>query len=366
MAKDYYSTLGVSKNASQDEIKRAYKELAKKYHPDLNKAKGSEEKFKEINEAYSVLGNEKSRQQYDTYGTAEGPGGFHSGFQAGQGGFDFSEVFESFFGGFDGFAGGRRGPRKGQDLQYELTIDLEEVFHGVEKTVTFEKYVVCERCNGMGGTNVTQCETCHGRGVVQATKRTVFGVFSTTTTCHKCRGEGAVVKDTCKNCGGEGKVIKERKLAVKIPKGIETGMSIRISGEGEAGERNAPPGDLYILIKVKKNDKFERKGSDITTTVPLSFIQAVFGDEIEVSTIDGKAKLKIPAGTQSETLFRLKSKGLHDMRSGDFGDEYVKVKVEVPVKLSKKQKEILEQYARNSDVSLQKGFFSKLKDAFGK
>ncbi len=368
MAKDYYSTLGVSKNASQEEIKHAYKELAKKYHPDLNKAKGSEEKFKEINEAYSALGNEKSRQQYDTFGTAESSagGGFHSGFQAGNFGFDFSDFFDEVFQGFGGMGGRRRGPRKGQDLQYELGIDLEDAFHGAEKTITFEKYAVCEHCKGLGGTNVEQCPTCHGRGVVQSTKQTVFGVFSATTNCPKCKGEGAVVKDSCKYCGGEGKVVKERKLHVKIPKGIDTGMSIRISGEGEAGERNAPAGDLYIILKVKKNSTFERKGDDLIAAVPLSFIQAVFGDEIEVPTVDGKARLKIPAGTQSETMFRLKGKGMHSMRTNESGDEFVKVRVEVPLKLSKKQKEILEEYAKHSDVSLQKGFFSKLKDAFSK
>ena len=360
MAKDYYATLGVSRNASQDEIKRAYKELAKKYHPDLNKSKGSEEKFKELNEAYSVLGNEKSRQQYDTFGTAENLGGFHSGFQPGDFGFDFSDFFESIFEGFGGHR--QRGPRKGADLQYELEIDLEDAFHGAEKKISFDKYEKCAQCKGLGGTNIEQCPTCHGRGVVQTTKRTVFGVFSSTTTCPKCKGEGAVVRDSCKHCGGEGKIVAERKINVKIPKGIESGMGIRVSGEGEPGEKNAPPGDLYILVRIKKHPVFERKGNDLFAAVPLSFVQAVFGDEIEVPTVDGKGLLKIPAGTQSETLFRLKGKGMPEMRTGGHGDEFVKVKVEVPTKLNKKQKEILEQYAKHTDVSLQKGFFSKLRD----
>jgi len=367
MAKDYYSTLGVSRNASQDEIKRSYKELAKKYHPDLNKAKGAEEKFKEINEAYSVLGNEKNRQQYDTFGTSEstagGFGGFHSGFQGGDFGFDFTDFFDSIFPGFGGQR--RRGPRKGSDLQYELEIDLEDAFHGIEKKISFEKYEKCSHCKGLGGTNIEQCPTCHGAGVVQATKRTVFGVFSSTTVCPKCKGEGAVVKDSCKYCGGEGKVVVERKITVKIPKGIESGMQIRISEEGEPGERNAPPGDLYIVARIKKHPVFERKGSDLLANVPLSFIQAVFGDEIEVPTIEGKGILKIPAGTQSETIFRLNGKGMPIIRGGR-GDEFIKVKVEVPTKLNKKQKEILEEYARHTDVSLQKGFFSRLKDSFSK
>jgi len=364
MAKDYYATLGISKNASQEEIKKAYKTLAKKYHPDINKSKDAEAKFKEINEAYSVLGNEKSRGQYDSFGTAgHGFEGF-SGFQGGAHGFDFSDVFDTFF---SGFGGGprRRGSRRGDDLRYELTIDLEDAYHGAEKTISFDKYVVCDECNGAGGTSIEKCSACNGSGFVQATNRTLFGVFATTSTCHKCKGEGSLPKNTCKKCGGEGKIVGEKKLKVKIPKGIETGMSIRISGEGEAGEKNAPSGDLYVEIKIRKHPVFERRGDDLLTRVPLSFIQAVFGDEIEVPTIDGKVKLKIPPGTQSETIFRLKEKGMKSLKTGIFGDEFVKVRIEVPKKLTKKQKEILEDYAKHADISLQKGFFSRLKKTFG-
>lgn len=366
MAKDYYSVLGVSREASPDEIKKAYKTLAKKYHPDLNKNKDAEAKFKEINEAYGVLGNEKNRQQYDNFGTTgDGAQGFGSGgFQGGQYGFDFGDLFDTIFGGFGGM--GRRGPRKGSDLQYEIKIDLEDAYHGVEKSISFEKYETCSHCKGMGGTNIQHCETCNGRGVVQQAKRTVFGVFSTTTTCPKCKGEGSVVKDKCEHCSGEGRVIKEKKLKIKIPKGIENGMNIRISGEGELGEKNAPPGDLYVNVLINKNETFERKEDDLITKVPLSFIQAVFGDEIEVPTIDGKAKLKVPAGTQSETSFRLKGKGMPALRTSSFGDEFVKVKVEVPKKLTSKQRSILEEYAKHSDVSLQEGFLSKLKNKFSK
>ncbi len=364
MAKDYYEILGVSRNASQEEIKKAYKKLAKQHHPDLNKSKDSEKRFKEINEAYNVLGNEKSRQQYDTFGSAEGFQGFGSGgFQAGNFGFDFGDIFDTIFGGFGG-AGRRR--HKGADLHYELTIDLESAFHGDEKTISFEKYVVCETCNGMGGEDLEKCPVCDGRGVMQTTKRTLFGVFSTTTTCHKCRGEGEIPKNACRACGGEGRTIKERKIKVRIPQGIGNGMSIRIDGEGEAGERNTVPGDLYVTVHIKKHPVFERRGNDILAKVPLTFVQAVFGDEIEVPTINGKARLKIPPGTQSETLFRLKGKGMPELRTNTYGDEFVKVRVEVPRKLNKKQKEILEQYAKHSDVSLQKDFFSRLKKTFGK
>ena len=365
MSKDYYSVLGVSRDASQEEIRKAYKQLAKKYHPDINKSKDSESKFKEVNEAYGVLRNEKSRQQYDSFGTAgQGFEGF-SGFQGGQYGFDFGDLFDTIFGG--GF-GGRSysGPRKGADLQYELDIDLEEAYKGADKNISFEKYAVCDECNGLGGKDVEKCSACDGRGTIQTTKRTLFGVFSTTTTCHKCKGEGSIPKDTCPKCRGDGKIIKERKLKVKIPKGVETGMNIRIAGEGEPGEKKGPSGDLYVTIFVKKHPVFERKGMDLLTKVPLTFVQAVFGDEIEVPTIEGKAKLKIPPGTQSETLFRLKGKGMPSLRTDTYGDEFVKVNVEIPKKLNKKQKEILENYAKHSDVSLQKGFFSKLKDKFSK
>src|SRR3989338_8600137 len=356
MSKDYYSALGVSKNAGADEIKRAYKNLAKKYHPDLNKEKGAEEKFKEINEAYRVLGDEKSKSQYDNFGTTEEQ---FSGFQAGAGGFDFSDLFNDIFEGF-GSRGRRRGPRRGSDLRYDIEIDMEEAASGAEKKVSFEKYETCSHCKGLGGTKVEQCPSCHGTGYVQSTRRTVFGIFSTTTSCHKCNGQGAVVKERCKFCGGEGKIIKEKNLKVKIPAGIESGTSIRISNEGEAGERNAPPGDLYVLVRINKHKIFERKGDDIFAAVPISFVQAVFGDEIEVPTLDGKARLKIPSGTQTETLFRLSKKGIRNLRSGEHGDEFIKVRIETPSKLNSKQKKALEEFAKVSEVAPQKDFFSKL------
>ncbi|MBW3023229.1 molecular chaperone DnaJ [Candidatus Woesearchaeota archaeon] len=368
MAKDYYSILGVSKGANKDEIKRAYKTLAKKYHPDLNKEAGSEEKFKEVNEAYKVLSDDKLRQQYDNFGTADER---FSGFQAGAGGFDFGDIFNSIFegfGGFGGFGGRRRGPRRGSDLSYELDIDLEEAASGTEKNISFDKYETCSHCKGLGGTNVEKCETCHGSGYVQNTRRTPFGVFSTTTNCPKCKGEGVVVNDKCKYCGGEGKVVKERKIKVKIPAGIETGTSIRISGEGEPGEKGASHGDLYVLIRVKKHKTFERKGDNILTTVPISFVQAVFGDEIEVPTLEGKARLKIPSGTETETLFRLNNKGIRNIRTGRHGDEFVRVRVEIPKKLNAKQKKALEEFAKvsGSSVAPQKDFFSKLRKKFSK
>ena len=366
MSKDYYSILGVSKNASADEIKRAYKNLAKKYHPDLNKEKGAEEKFKEVNEAYRILGDEKAKSQYDNFGTTEEQ---FSGFQAGNFGFDFGDLFDNIFEGFEfGPRGRRRGPRRGNDLSYQIEIDLEEAAFGTEKKISFDKYEMCSHCKGLGGTKVEQCSSCHGTGYVQNTKRTFFGVFSTTANCSKCNGQGAVVKDRCKFCGGEGKIIKEKTIRVKIPAGIESGTSIRISSEGEIGERNAPPGDLYVLVKIRKHRIFERKGDDILATLPISFVQAVFGDEIEVPTLDGKARLKIPSGTQTETLFRLKEKGIKNLRTGNYGDEFIRVRTEIPSKLNARQKKALEEFAKasGSDIAPQKDFFSRLRESFGK
>ncbi|MEM4336615.1 MAG: molecular chaperone DnaJ [Candidatus Woesearchaeota archaeon] len=363
MKKDYYSILGVSRNASQEEIKRAYKLLAKKYHPDLNKEKNAEEKFKEINEAYRVLSDEKLRQRYDKFGTAEEQ---FSGFQAGDFGFDFGDFFDTIFQEFP--FGARRGPRRGADLRYDIEIELEEAALGAEKKISFEKYEKCSHCKGVGGTKIEQCHSCHGTGYTQTTRKTFFGVFSTTTTCNKCKGEGTIVKEKCKFCGGEGRVVKEKTIKVKIPVGIENGTSIRIAGEGEPGEKNAPPGDLYIFVKIKKHKIFERKDNDIFVTIPISFVQAVFGDEIEVPTLEGKAKLKIPEGTQTETLFRLKGKGIKNIRTGEYGDEFVKVRIYTPTKLNMQQRKALQEFAKFSgeDIFPQKNLFSKLKDKFTK
>lgn len=368
MAKDYYKILGVDKNATKQEIKRAYKRLAKKYHPDLNKGEGSAEKFKEINEAASVLADDNKRQQYDQFGTSEGFGGFKgadfSDFMSDIGGFgfDFDKIFDSFFGGGSFF--GKRRPRKGSDLRYDLEINLEDAAFGAEKEIYITRTEECPKCEGSGAKNkssIETCSDCNGSGYKKETRRTPFGYFSTTTTCSVCRGKGTTIKEKCTECEGTGRVEKNRKIEVKIPKGIETGTSLHISGEGEAGEAGA--GDLYVVVHVKEHEIFDRKGEDIYLNAPISFVQAALGDEIEVPTLEGKAKLKIPSGTQTNTLFRMKGKGIPVLHSYGSGDQMVRVIVQVPEKLTKKQKELLEEFKKNLKET-PKSFFSKIKDAF--
>ncbi|MFW6013685.1 MAG: molecular chaperone DnaJ [Candidatus Nanoarchaeia archaeon] len=379
MAKDYYEALGVDRNASTDEIKKAYKKLAKKYHPDINKEDPeAATKFKEINEAAAVLGDEKKRAQYDRFGsTGEGFSGYE-GFSGGEspfgdfssfgdfGGFD--DIFEAFFGG-----GGRRGRsrsrRRGSDLRYELSITLEEAFKGVKKKIKVPRYETCSKCGGSGAestSDIITCDQCKGSGYVRRTQRTPFGVFSSTSPCSKCGGEGRIISNPCKTCRGEGRVEKTSTIEVDIPPGVDTGTNLRIPGQGEAGEKGASPGDLYIHIHLKDHETFERQGKDIYTEIPISFVQAVFGDELEVPTLEGKAKMTIPAGTQSHKIFRLRGKGMPSLNTSSRGDELVRVIVQVPTKVSRKQKEILNEYAKVSKEQIQpsKGFFSKLKDKF--
>ncbi|MGM5482157.1 MAG: molecular chaperone DnaJ [Nanobdellota archaeon] len=380
MAKDYYSILGVDKNASKEEIKKAYKKLAKKYHPDLNKdnpeASG---KFKEVNEAAAVLGDDKKRQQYDRFGsTGEGFGGFEGFGQQGQGfggfedffggggDFGFDDIFDAFFG------GGRRKARtrhRGSDLRYELVITLEEAAEGVKKKIKIPRYEQCENCGGSGAqssSDIKTCDECNGSGYVRKTQRTPFGMFSTTSPCSKCKGEGRVITKPCNACKGNGRVEKTRNIEVDVPAGVESGNNLRINGQGEAGEKGAPPGDLYIHIRVREHDTFERKGNDLYTEVPISFIQAILGDEIEVPTLKGKAKMTIPAGTQTNKVFKLRGKGIPSLYGSSRGDELVKVIVKIPTKLSKKQKNLLEEFCKESKEHIQpkKGFFSKLKEKF--
>ncbi|MFP4524338.1 MAG: molecular chaperone DnaJ [Candidatus Woesearchaeota archaeon] len=377
--KDYYEILGVSKDASKEDIKKAYKRLAKKYHPDLNKDNPeAEQKFKEVNEAASVLGDEKKRQQYDQFGSAAfknggqgGPGGFSgfdfSGFQGG--GFDFEDIFDAFFGGGGGgpFGGRRRRQeeQRGSDLRYDMTITLEEAAEGVEKEVKVRKRVPCKECGGAGGSGVETCGTCHGNGVVRQTKRTPFGVFATTGPCPTCGGAGKTFREPCQACDATGVQTDTVTIKVDIPAGVDDGMRLRVPGEGDAGLKGAPAGDLYVFISVEEHEYFERDGDDLKLEVPISFVQAALGDDIEVPTLQGRASLKIPAGTETGTTFRLRSKGMPRLRGGGFGDQLVTVRVEVPKRLSSKQKRALEEFAEASGDSVepQKGFFKKI---FGK
>ena len=382
MAKrDYYDILGVKKDASQDELKKAYRKVAMQHHPDRNKdSKEAEDKFKEANEAYDVLKDDQKRAAYDRFGHGAfeggrgpgGPGGFGGG--GGAGGFDsgsFSDIFEEVFGDFmGGMRGGQSGGRtangvqRGSDLRYDLTIELEDAFKGTKSTVKMTTMVECDRCKGNGaepGTGVETCNTCAGKGTI----RTQSGFFTVERPCPTCNGAGKIIKTPCKNCLGQGRVRKERKLDVNIPAGVDDGTRIRLSGEGEAGLKGGPAGDLYVVISIKPHRFFKRDGAHLFCRVPVSMVTAAIGGQIEVPIIDGsKVKVNIPAGTQNGTQMRLGGKGMSMLRSSSRGDMYLEVAVETPVNLSKRQKELLQDFdgqgANNSPES--QGFFQKVKD----
>lgn len=367
MGKDYYKILGVEKGATKEEIKKAYKKMAKKYHPDLNKEKDAQEKFKEINEAASILGDDQKRQQYDQFGSDTFKQGGGQGGFGGAGGFDFSgfgqgggfeDIFDAFFGG-----GGRatRREQRGSNLRFDMEISLEDAAFGTSKKIKVKKRNICDACNGTGGDTET-CRDCHGTGYVRTVKRTPFGAFQSTGPCGTCGGSGKIIVTACKKCGGDGYIEGDKEIKVDIPKGIEDGMRLRVENEGDAGERGQQPGDLFIYIHIRKHDFFERNGNDVDVEIPISYMQAVFGDSIEVPTLGGKAKLKIPAGTQSGTVFRMAGKGIPYLRGFGTGDQNVLVTVDVPKKLNKKQKEALEKYGKlmGDHAKPQKGFFEKI------
>jgi len=368
MAKDYYKILGVEKGAAKEDIKKAYKRLAKQYHPDVNKSPDAAEKFKEINEAAAVLGDDEKRQMYDQYGKAD-----FSGFQGGPQGFDFSdfmrgesmdfgEIFDMFFGG----RRGKRGPRRGSDLLYDMEITLEEVAEGAKKEITIPKLDICPDCDGKGAGpkgEVITCRDCGGSGYMRHTRQTPFGMFQTTGTCRACGGEGRMISHPCGTCGGTGLLKKSVKLKVDIPAGVEEGMRLRLSGEGEAGPHAGGKGDLYVRVNVKEHEVFSRDGDDIYIEIPVSVVQAALGAEISVPTLAGKAKLAIPEGTQTHTVFRLRGQGLPNINGRGVGDEHVRVIVQTPSKLTKRQKELLEQFAKEGGgkvTPLKKGFFERM------
>lgn len=379
MSKDYYKTLGVEKDATKEEIKKAYKKLAKKYHPDINKDVGTAENFKEINEAASVLGDDQKRQQYDQFGTDANHfgNGFSnadsSDFASFSGGFDFDDIVERFFGGSGGglgdvfgSSGGRRSAR-GNDLRVDVEVDLEDVYHGTKKHITLTKLDKCPNCDGSGAEDSSakvSCSHCRGSGRLTQARRTPFGIFQTTTTCPHCQGEGSVNEKNCKKCNGEGRQEVTKKIEVNIPAGIDNDTRLRVTAEGEAGPKGAPPGDLYVFVHVKPHTTFVRREDDLFLEVPVSFVQAALGAEIEIETIDGKAKLKIPSGTQSHTIFRMRGKGLPHLHGYGSGNQNVRVVIEVPKKLTAKQKKILEEFSAAGGDKISKGFFQKLKEAF--
>lgn len=378
MAKrDYYEVLGVDKNATEDELKRAYRKLARKYHPDVNKDDPqAEEKFKEINEAYSVLSDSKTRAQYDQFGhegpTGQGFGGFDfSGF----GGGGFGDIFDMFFGG-GGFGGGggsrRQGPTRGSDMRYDLAITFEEAAFGTSKEIEVTRSENCDECGGSGAAKGTQpetCSQCNGTGEVSYTQNTAFGRFVNVRACDRCGGEGTIISKPCSKCNGRKKVRKIKKISLNIPAGIDNGQAITLRGQGEAGERGGPSGDLYVYITVKPHSLFVRKGYDLHCDVPITFVQAALGDDIEVPTLEGRVKYKIPEGTQTGTVFRLRNQGVQRLRSTTRGDLYVKVNIDVPKKLKEKQKQLLRQFEEETGgrehYEQKRSFVDKMKDVFG-
>lgn len=377
--RDYYEILGLDKSASADDVKRAFRSLGKKYHPDVNPGdEQAEEKFKEINEAYKVLSDETKRKQYDMFGhaAANGPGGFGgTGGFGGAGGFggfgDFGDIFETFFGG--GFSGGsaRRRPVKGNDIRADIELEFEEAAFGIDKDIRLRRQEECDTCKGTGaepGSSAKQCDKCGGAGQIRYRQNTALGQFETVRTCDRCHGEGTVIEKPCGKCGGTGRVLKTRTISIKIPPGVDNGSVIPLRGEGEPGERGGPPGDLYIYIRVKPHRIFKREKENVYCDIPISFAQAALGDEIIVSTLDGKVKQTIPEGTQSGTVFRLRGKGIPRLNGRGRGDQYVKVMVEVPKKLSQEQKELLKKFDQLGGGDAGRGnkkIIDKVKDAFG-
>ncbi len=368
---DYYAVLGVDKNASQDEIKRAYKKKAKQFHPDLNKDDPkAEERFKEVNEAYKVLGDANARSRYDQFGhegfTQNQRAGFGQGFSGGDFGFGEGFGFEDLFGNIFGQGFSGRQHRRGADLQTEIAITLQEAYAGCERTLDLDKYDPCEACEGTGAKDgkTERCATCHGRGRVVRQQRTPFGVFQTETACPACKGTGQTALETCPTCRGEGRVRKKKTVTVEVPRGVHDGQRIRVPGEGEAGPAGMPPGDLYLFVRVRAHPLFTRDGDDLNCEIPISFPQAAFGDDVAIPTLKGEAQLEVPSGTQSGTRFRISGYGMP--RGRGHGDLYVRVRVVTPKKLSKEQKAALQDYAKTVgiDAAPQKSFFAKLKDAF--
>ena len=376
MAQDYYELLGIPRTASPDDIKKAFRKLAMQHHPDRNPgSKDAEKRFKDVNHAYDVLKDTEKRAAYDRYGPAAfdgsmggmGPGG--PGFGGGAQGFDFGsvfgDIFEDMFGGQRGRPGGRADMR-GQDLRFNLEITLEQAYAGTEATVRVPSSVSCETCHGSGaeaGSKPQQCPTCQGRGRLRAQQ----GFFTVERACHTCHGAGQVIDKPCKACAGQGRVRRDKTLKVNIPSGVEDGTRIRLSGEGEAGARGGPAGDLYVFLSVRRHGLFEREGADIHCRVPITMVQATLGSSIEVPTLDGKmARINIPAGAQSGHQFRLRAKGMPVVRSTQKGDMYIEIGVETPVNLTAKQQELLKEFEQSGSKTSpeSEGFFSKVKEMF--
>ena len=362
--RDYYEVLGVQKGASEDELKKAYRKLAKQNHPDLHPGdKEAEARFKEINEAYEVLSDKEKRAKYDQFGFAgvdpnfgAGAGGAGGGFGGGFGGFDVSDLFGSFFGGsggFEGFGGGfgggrpKTGPSKGANVRATLSLTLEEAAFGCERDVTISHIEACDDCKGTGcapGTTPEICPNCHGTGTVRMQQRTALGMISTSTVCPNCRGEGKIIHQPCKSCGGSGGVRRQKKVHVKVPAGIDNGQAISVRGQGDMGRNGGPAGDLIVGINVRPHAQLRRDGTSIYLDQDISFLQAALGAEIEIPSLDGRIKCTVPAGTQPGTTLRLRGKGVPELNGRGRGDQFVKVRVPVPRNLNEEQKEALRRF----------------------
>ncbi len=377
--RDYYEVLGVDKNASADDIKKAYRKLAKQYHPDLNKDNPeAADKFKEVGEAYAVLSDEEKRSRYDQFGHAgvdgsAGGGGFSGGF-GGFGDFgDLGDIFGSFFGG--GFGGGqsrRNAPQKGRDMRVRVELTFEEAAFGCKKDLNVSRMETCSACSGTGakaGTSPETCSRCRGTGQIRSVQNTPIGQIQTNTTCPDCRGKGKIIKERCAVCQGTGKTRVSDKISVNIPKGVDDGQTLRVRGKGDAGENGGPAGDLYVTISIKKHPIFERDEYDVYVEMPITFVQATLGCEIDVPTLDGKVKHRIPEGTQSGTKFRMRGKGISYPNGSGRGDQYVIVNIEVPKNLTQKQRELLVKFAdetNDKNYNQQKKWTAKLKDYFNR
>ena len=386
--RDYYEVLGIQKGASEDEIKKAYKKLARKYHPDLNPGdKEAEEKFKEVNEANDVLSDPQKRQRYDQFGFAgvdpnyaAANGGGAGGFGGGFGGVDLGDIFGDIFGGgfgggFSGFGGGSstrtaNAPRKGHDIQASVILTFEEAAHGCSKKITINRQDTCPDCGGTGaakGTSPETCPDCGGRGYVVTQQRTPFGVMQSQQPCSHCGGRGTIIRNPCKTCRGTGKTAARKSLEINIPAGIDDDQNIALRGQGDAGSNGGPAGDVIVHVTVKADPMFERDGYDVTIHVPITFSQAVLGDDVEVPTVDGRIVQHIPEGTQSGTKFRLRGQGIQYLNGRGRGDQYVIVDVEIPKKVTRAQREALKAFEdsmKEDNYEKRKGFFKNLRDRF--
>jgi len=368
--RDYYEVLGVDRNATEEDIKKAYRRLARQYHPDVSTVEGAEERFKEINEAYQVLSDAEKRAAYDRFGHAglEGMGAGGMGAE----GFPFDSIFDVFFG--SQRMGAQPGPERGNDLRYQLTLTFEEAVFGCERELEVPRLEICPECSGTGaqpGTRPEKCPACGGTGEVRRVQQSILGQFINVTLCERCQGEGRVITQPCQRCRGSGRVRNTRRMSVRIPPGIDDGQQIRIAGEGEPGERGGPPGNLYVNIHVNPHPLFKRQGNDIVYELAINVAQAALGDQVEVPTVDGSpAQMRVPAGTQSGRVIRLKERGVPYLRGGGRGDQLVRVTVVIPTQLTEQQKQLFGKLAETFGTSIHphddnKGIFDKVKDVFG-